>query len=67
VLVKNLIGEENTVLAMAFTGRNTERILTSSICAGIGRYAMRKTRHTPMSGGCSDSELVRIGQLPIGW
>src|SRR6516165_1058468 len=39
---ENLIGDENNGLAVAFTGLNTERILTSSICTGIGRYAMRK-------------------------
>jgi alkylation response protein AidB-like acyl-CoA dehydrogenase len=42
VPVANLIGAENRGLAVAFTGLNTERILTSSICTGIGRYAMRK-------------------------
>ena len=39
---ENLIGDENNGLAVAFTGLNTERILTSSICTGIGRYAMGK-------------------------
>jgi alkylation response protein AidB-like acyl-CoA dehydrogenase len=39
---ENLIGDENKGLAVAFTGLNAERILTSSICTGIGRYAMRK-------------------------
>jgi len=39
---ENLIGDENNGLAVAFTGLNTERILTSSICTGIGSYAMRK-------------------------
>jgi alkylation response protein AidB-like acyl-CoA dehydrogenase len=38
----NLIGEEGRGLAVAFTGVNTERILTSSICTGIGRYALDK-------------------------
>jgi alkylation response protein AidB-like acyl-CoA dehydrogenase len=42
VPAENLIGGENKGLAVAFTGLNTERILTSSICTGIGRYAMRK-------------------------
>jgi len=38
----NLIGVEGRGLAVAFTGLNTERILTSSICTGIGRYALAK-------------------------
>ena len=42
VPIGNLIGGENKGLAVAFTGLNTERILTSSICTGIGRYAIRK-------------------------
>jgi alkylation response protein AidB-like acyl-CoA dehydrogenase len=42
VPAENLIGEENRGLRVAFTGLNTERILTSSICTGIGRYALRK-------------------------
>jgi alkylation response protein AidB-like acyl-CoA dehydrogenase len=37
-----LIGEQDRGLAVAFTGLNTERILTSSICTGIGRYALAK-------------------------
>jgi alkylation response protein AidB-like acyl-CoA dehydrogenase len=37
-----LIGSEGRGLAVAFTGLNTERILTSSICTGIGRYALAK-------------------------
>jgi alkylation response protein AidB-like acyl-CoA dehydrogenase len=37
-----LIGEQGKGLAVAFTGLNTERILTCSICTGIGRYALRK-------------------------
>jgi alkylation response protein AidB-like acyl-CoA dehydrogenase len=42
VPVENLIGRENQGLAVAFTGLNTERILTSAICTGVGRYAVRK-------------------------
>jgi len=38
----NLVGPENKGLAVAFTGLNTERILTSSICTGIGHYALHK-------------------------
>jgi alkylation response protein AidB-like acyl-CoA dehydrogenase len=38
----NLIGDEGGGLRVAFTGLNTERILTSSICTGVGRYALRK-------------------------
>jgi alkylation response protein AidB-like acyl-CoA dehydrogenase len=37
-----LIGAEGKGLAVAFTGLNTERILTCSICTGIGRYALGK-------------------------
>jgi alkylation response protein AidB-like acyl-CoA dehydrogenase len=39
---ENLVGEESRGLKVAFTGLNTERILTSSICTGIGRYALAK-------------------------
>jgi alkylation response protein AidB-like acyl-CoA dehydrogenase len=39
---ENLIGEEDKGLAVAFTGLNTERVLTCSICTGIGRYALAK-------------------------
>ena len=42
VPAENLIGAENKGLAVAFTGLNTERILTSSLCTGIGRYALGK-------------------------
>jgi alkylation response protein AidB-like acyl-CoA dehydrogenase len=42
VPTENLIGREGKGLAVAFTGLNTERILTSSLCTGIGRYALRK-------------------------
>ncbi|MVU80767.1 acyl-CoA dehydrogenase [Nocardia sp. ET3-3] len=38
----NMIGAEGHGLAVAFTGLNTERILTSSLCTGIGQYALRK-------------------------
>lgn len=38
----NMIGPEGKGLVVAFTGLNTERILTSSICTGIGHYALRK-------------------------
>jgi alkylation response protein AidB-like acyl-CoA dehydrogenase len=36
------LGSENRGLEVAFTGLNTERILTSSLCIGIGQYALRK-------------------------
>jgi alkylation response protein AidB-like acyl-CoA dehydrogenase len=42
VPAQNLIGLENKGLAVAFTGLNTERILTSSLCTGIGHYALDK-------------------------
>jgi alkylation response protein AidB-like acyl-CoA dehydrogenase len=38
----NLIGAEGRGLTVAFTGLNSERILTSSLCTGIGRYALNK-------------------------
>jgi alkylation response protein AidB-like acyl-CoA dehydrogenase len=38
----NLVGAENKGLVVAFTGLNTERILTSSICTGVGQFALRK-------------------------
>jgi alkylation response protein AidB-like acyl-CoA dehydrogenase len=42
VPAENLIGREGKGLSVAFTGMNTERILTSSLCTGIGRYALAK-------------------------
>jgi len=42
VPAENLVGAENRGLAVAFTGLNTERILTSALCTGVGRYALRK-------------------------
>ncbi|MUL65899.1 acyl-CoA dehydrogenase [Mycobacterium sp. CBMA 234] len=42
VPVENLIGAEGRGLVVAFTGLNTERVLTSSLCTGIGRYALGK-------------------------
>lgn len=42
VPAESLIGQENKGLAVAFTGMNTERILTSAICTGVGRYALGK-------------------------
>jgi alkylation response protein AidB-like acyl-CoA dehydrogenase len=42
VPAENLIGQEGKGLRVAFTGLNTERILTSSLCTGIGRYALAK-------------------------
>src|SRR5262249_12409743 len=39
---ENMIGQEGKGLKVAFTGLNTERILTSSLCTGIGRYALNK-------------------------
>lgn len=35
------VGADGAGLKVAFTGLNTERILTSSICTGVGRYALR--------------------------
>lgn len=42
VPAENLVGQEGEGLRVAFTGLNTERILTSSLCTGIGRYALDK-------------------------
>jgi alkylation response protein AidB-like acyl-CoA dehydrogenase len=42
VPAENMIGREGHGLAVAFTGLNTERILTSSLCTGIGQYALHK-------------------------
>ncbi|EHB58039.1 Butyryl-CoA dehydrogenase [Mycolicibacterium rhodesiae JS60] len=42
VPVENLVGPEGKGLRVAFTGLNTERILTSSLCTGIGRYGLNK-------------------------
>jgi alkylation response protein AidB-like acyl-CoA dehydrogenase len=36
------VGDDGSGLAVAFTGLNTERILASSICTGIGGYALDK-------------------------
>ncbi len=38
----NLIGEEGGGLKQLFVGLNPERIMSSAICSGIGRYAMGK-------------------------
>src|ERR1700757_798929 len=42
VPAENLVGQEGKGLRVAFTGLNTERILTSSLCTGIGQYALDK-------------------------
>jgi alkylation response protein AidB-like acyl-CoA dehydrogenase len=42
VHAENLIDQVGKGLRVAFTGLNTERILTSSLCTGIGRYALNK-------------------------
>jgi alkylation response protein AidB-like acyl-CoA dehydrogenase len=42
VPAENVVGREHDGLRVAFTGLNTERILTSSLCTGVGRYALRK-------------------------
>lgn len=58
VPAENLIGVENKGLNVAFTGLNTERILTSSLCTGIGRYALRKA--------VSYANERRVWNAPIG-
>jgi alkylation response protein AidB-like acyl-CoA dehydrogenase len=42
VPAENLSRRRAPGLAVAFTGLNTERVLTSSLCVGIGRYALGK-------------------------
>jgi len=54
----NLVGAEGRGLAVAFTGLNTERILTSSICTGIGRYALTK--------GVEYAKHRTVWETPIG-
>jgi alkylation response protein AidB-like acyl-CoA dehydrogenase len=54
----NMIGPEGKGLMVAFTGLNTERILTSSICTGIGHYALRKA--------VSYANERRVWDQPIG-
>jgi alkylation response protein AidB-like acyl-CoA dehydrogenase len=54
----NLVGDEGDGLKVAFTGLNTERILTSSICTGIGRYALRKA--------VSYAKERKVWDAPIG-
>ncbi len=56
--VENLVGMEGGGLAVAFTGLNTERILASSICTGIGRYALRKA--------VSYARERQVWDVPIG-
>jgi alkylation response protein AidB-like acyl-CoA dehydrogenase len=58
VPAENLVGDEGDGLKVAFTGLNTERILTSSICTGIGRYALRKA--------VSYANERRVWDVPIG-
>ncbi|BDB43989.1 MULTISPECIES: acyl-CoA dehydrogenase family protein [Mycobacterium] len=58
VPAENLIGVENKGLAVAFTGLNTERILTSSLCTGIGRYALGKA--------VNYANDRRVWNVPIG-
>ena len=58
VPVDNLIGGEGDGLKVAFTGLNSERILTCSICTGIGRYALRKA--------VDYAKERRVWSVPIG-
>ncbi|MHB8691249.1 MAG: acyl-CoA dehydrogenase family protein [Solirubrobacteraceae bacterium] len=58
VPAENLVGAEHKGLAVAFTGLNTERILTSSLCTGIGRYALAKA--------VSYANERRVWDQPIG-
>jgi alkylation response protein AidB-like acyl-CoA dehydrogenase len=58
VPVENLIGAEGRGLAVAFTGLNTERILTSSLCTGIGQYALKRA--------ATYANQRRVWGVPIG-
>jgi len=58
VPAENLIGAEGRGLVVAFTGLNTERVLTSSLCTGIGRYALNKA-----VGYANDR---KVWDVPIG-
>jgi alkylation response protein AidB-like acyl-CoA dehydrogenase len=58
VPTENLVGAEHKGLGVAFTGLNTERILTSSLCTGIGRYALAKA--------VSYANERRVWDQPIG-
>jgi len=53
-----MIGEEGAGLRVAFAGMNTERILTSSICTGIGRYALARA--------CAYARERVVWDQPIG-
>ena len=53
-----MIGSEGKGLAVGFAGLNAERILTSSICTGIGRYALAK--------GVSYAKERSVWGKPIG-
>ena len=55
---ENLVGPEGRGLSVAFTGMNTERTLTSSLCTGIGRYALRKA--------AAYASERRVWDVPIG-
>jgi alkylation response protein AidB-like acyl-CoA dehydrogenase len=37
-----IIGQENHGMRAAFAGINAERLLVSSLCTGVGRYALKK-------------------------
>ena len=58
VPAENLIGGEGDGLKVASTGLNTERILTSSLCTGVGRYALARPSATRTSG--------QVWSTPIG-
>ncbi|WP_235674485.1 acyl-CoA dehydrogenase family protein [Mycolicibacterium pulveris] len=58
VPAEQVIGTEGRGLAVAFTGLNTERILTSSLCTGIGRYALTKA--------VAYANSRRVWDVPIG-
>jgi alkylation response protein AidB-like acyl-CoA dehydrogenase len=58
VPAENLIGGEHNGLAVAFTGLNAERILTSALCTGIGRYALNKA--------VAYANQRRVWSVPIG-
>jgi alkylation response protein AidB-like acyl-CoA dehydrogenase len=55
----NLVGEEGDGFRMLFTGLNPERIISASICCGIGRYALDKAANYAR-------ERTVWGDVPIG-
>jgi alkylation response protein AidB-like acyl-CoA dehydrogenase len=54
-----LVGPEDDGLRVAFTGLNTERVLTGAICTGVGMYALDKAvSEIKEPGGPTGSQAV---------